>query len=101
MSAKYICPAQIRTNIHPLLMCSLMKKEGEDYNLRENATKIYCVCQHYCPCTKRPENTAQYKECYAKMTAQKAEAEAKQSEQEQPIITEKPKRKKAKTNNEQ
>lgn len=100
MSAKHICPAQIRKNTHPFLMCNMLKKDGEDYNIRENAAKIACVCQHYCPCTQRPENTAQYKECYAGMKAKKAEAEAKALEEETPVITEKPKRKKAKANNE-
>jgi len=45
-------------------MCEYLKEDGVDYNLKENARKVSCIHQHYCPCTKRSENTAQYKECY-------------------------------------
>lgn len=64
MPAKYVCPAAERKNIYPFLICKLMKEEGVDYNLRENAQKISCVNQHYCPCTKRNENTSKSKDCY-------------------------------------
>lgn len=73
MSARYICPAQIRKNTHPFLMCELAKKEGVDYNLRENAYTIVCACQHYCTHTKRVENTDAFKACYAAKKAAAAE----------------------------
>ena len=100
MSAKYICPAQIRKNTHPFLMCELLKQENTDYNLRDNASKIACVCQHYCPNTKRAENTAEYRECYEKMIEQNAEEHANALMKAQSTIIEKPKRKTAKTDNE-
>lgn len=105
MNAKYICPAQIRKNIHPFLMCELLKKDNVDYNLRENALTIACPNQHYCPCTKRPENTAEYKVCYDNLKAPK-EIPAPIVEEEQTVEetqteeTVKPKRRKAKTDNE-
>ena len=71
MGARFICPAQIRKNTHPFLMCELAKKEGVDYNLRENALTIVCAYQHYCPHTKRIENTEGFKACYAAKTALK------------------------------
>lgn len=69
MPAKYVCPAALRKNIHPFLMCTLEMKEGVDYNKRENAIQSICAYQHYCPCTKRTENTADYKECYDRKIA--------------------------------
>ena len=76
MGARYICPAQIRKNTHPFLMCELAKKEGVDYNPRENAYTIVCACQHYCPHTKRVENTDAFKACYAaKMAAKETPVE--------------------------
>lgn len=103
MSAKFICPAQIRKNVHPFLMCELAKEDGVDYNLRENAYKIACPYQHYCPHTKRPENTAEYEKCYKAKTAPAVETKAAAEEipataeeaEEQPK-TEKTARKKAK-----
>lgn len=95
MPAKYICPAQIRKNIHPFLMCEHLKKDGVDYNLRENALQIMCINQHYCPCTKQNENTAEYKACYANMTAAKSEPQEEKKE-----TVKKVKRNKAKTNDE-
>lgn len=80
MPAKYVCPAQIRKNIHPFLMCEYLKKDGVDYNLRENALNAMCLNQHYCACTKRNENTAEYKECFAKMNAPKEEPQEQKSE---------------------
>lgn len=64
MPAKYVCPSAIRKNIFDFLMCEHLKEDGVDYNLKENARKASCIHQHYCPCTKRSENTAQYRECY-------------------------------------
>lgn len=91
MSAKFTCPAQIRKNTHPFLMCELAKEEGVDYNLRENAQKIFCACQHYCPHTKRPENTEGYKDCYKAKTAPKEEIPAVEEKAIVEETTEEPK----------
>ncbi len=81
MAAKHICPAQIRKNIFDFLMCEFQKKDGVDYNLKDNARGIMCVNQHYCPCTKRNENTADYKACYENLKNQRsAEPEEKPAE---------------------
>lgn len=97
MSARFVCPAQIRKNIHPFLMCELAKKEGVDYNLRENAQTIFCACQHYCPQTKRAENTEGCKACYAAKIAAKEVPEAEvipeEAAEEQPKTTKTTRRK--------
>ena len=100
MPAKYVCPAALRRNIHPFLMCSLELKVGVDYNLRENARGAICVYQHYCPCTKREENTADYKECYAKKATPEEPVIAEPVEEIKPKTTKGKSRKTAKTNNE-
>ena len=71
MGCGYRCPNQHRARTMGFLLCKAYMKDGEDYNVKENAMKAICAYQYYCPRTKRQENTKCAKECYSRQTAKK------------------------------
>lgn len=61
---KYKCPYAERKNALSFLICKYLMVDNINYNIIENATKIFCAHQQYCPETKRAENTINAKKCY-------------------------------------
>lgn len=59
----YVCPNAIRTAL-PFLMCRLLMKDGADYTKSDVGATAFCAYQHYCPNTRRAENTDNAKKCY-------------------------------------
>lgn len=57
------CPYAVRNNL-PFLMCKLLMKEGVDYAKADSGGKAFCAYQHFCPRTKRNENTENARKCY-------------------------------------
>lgn len=59
------CPYAIRLkSLNNGLACRQIMNEDVDYNLQENAMKVLCACQRYCPTEKQSINSDGAKKCY-------------------------------------
>jgi hypothetical protein len=61
---KYLCPYAVRQAEMSFIICAYIMEKGVDYSKIQNAARIFCAHQHYCPETKRAENTEMAKQCY-------------------------------------
>lgn len=68
----YKCPLQERRNgVKPLLCKGAIKRLGIPKNAPVAVLmQAYCAFQHYCPTTRRAENTDSAKKCFDSLSAQ-------------------------------
>lgn len=63
----YKCPNADRRKCADFILCKGLEKDGVNYNDRQNAFTVICMCQKQCMRTGRMENSEGAKECYERM----------------------------------
>lgn len=63
----YKCPNADRRKCANFILCKGLEKDGVNYNDRQNAMTVICMCQKQCMKTGRMENSEGAKECYERM----------------------------------
>ena len=70
----YVCPYSIRSKKHQILLCQKLVKDDAVSEL-DDAVKVMCRHQFYCPIVKENINSQEAKECYEKYRAAEKDKE--------------------------